>query len=211
MSTGNGTLRRNWVFSRLILTFLEDISPFLSSQWCPCFGLLVTSALGFKAACMLCHLHATESSDSPLVPQLLTSWWPAWQLSRSHPHTCIQANTKIYRVCCCLTVWDQADVLPTDLCRLQVFKLSMFVISSSEFCVTVGRISDTIWKNSVSHWGVEPGPLAIRASIIPLDYQDTDRCHIWKISTSLLLKLNTCGVDLMVFWEIQCIVHYLLR
>ena len=41
-------------------------------------GVLVTSALGFKAgtllACMFHHLHAKDSSDSPLVRHLLTCW-----------------------------------------------------------------------------------------------------------------------------------------
>ena len=51
--------------------------------WGYCFGLLVTSALGFKArvdflACMLRSLCVT---DSTLVRHLLTSWWPAWQPS----------------------------------------------------------------------------------------------------------------------------------
>ena len=72
--------------------FLEDISPFCGATDTTCFGLLVTFAIGFKArvdplACMLCCLHATESSDSPLVWHLLTSWL----LSRSHPCTCEQA------------------------------------------------------------------------------------------------------------------------
>ena len=54
--------------------FLEDMSLLC---WA-CFGLLVTSFLGFKArvdplACMLCCLCTTESSDSPLVQHLLTS------------------------------------------------------------------------------------------------------------------------------------------
>ena len=53
-------------------------SVFLWGHWYPCFGLLVTSALGFKPkldplACVLCCLHATESSDLPLVRYLLTS------------------------------------------------------------------------------------------------------------------------------------------
>ena len=43
----------------------------------PCFGLLVTFALAFKArveplTCMLCHLHTMDSLDSPLVLHLLT-------------------------------------------------------------------------------------------------------------------------------------------
>ena len=38
--------------------------------------------LGFQSqggslACMPCHLHAMDSSNSPLVRHLLTSWWPA--------------------------------------------------------------------------------------------------------------------------------------
>ena len=42
----------------------------------------MTSALSSNArldpiACVLCHLHATESLDSPLVRHLLTSWQPA--------------------------------------------------------------------------------------------------------------------------------------
>ena len=39
--------------------------------------------------------------------------------------------------------------------------------------VTIGRISD----HSVPQWGIKPQPLANRASIILLDYQDTDHCH----------------------------------
>ena len=59
---------------------------FFWDHWYPCCGLLVMSALGFKArmdslVCILCHLHETDSSDSPLVRHLLTSWQPAWQLS----------------------------------------------------------------------------------------------------------------------------------
>ena len=62
----------------------------------PCFGLLVMSALGFKArvdplACMLCCC-AMKSSDSLLVQHLLTCWWQAWQPIHSHPHTCENTN-----------------------------------------------------------------------------------------------------------------------
>ena len=42
----------------------EDIYPGVQSQ-------------GSTLACVLCHLHAMDSSDSPLVRNLLTSWWPA--------------------------------------------------------------------------------------------------------------------------------------
>ena len=59
-------------------------SVFILRPLIPCFGLLVTSALDFKArvdspVCVLHYLCQTESSDSPLVSQLLTPWWPAWQ------------------------------------------------------------------------------------------------------------------------------------
>ena len=36
-------------------------------------------------------IHVTHSQDSPLVQQLLTSWWPAW-LSHFDPHTCKHTN-----------------------------------------------------------------------------------------------------------------------
>ena len=47
---------------------LEGMSPFLWSHWYSCFGLLVTSLLGFKArvdtlACVLRHQRATDSSS----------------------------------------------------------------------------------------------------------------------------------------------------
>ena len=34
---------------------------------------------GGSLTCLLCHLHAMDSSDLPLVWHLLTSWQPAWQ------------------------------------------------------------------------------------------------------------------------------------
>ena len=81
-------------FVKLFLKILEDINPFCGAT--NNFGLLVMSAQSFKArldplACMLHHLCATGSSDSPLVQHLLTSWQPAWQSSCSNPHTCEQA------------------------------------------------------------------------------------------------------------------------
>ena len=64
---------------------------FLWRHWYPCFGLLVMSALGFKVRVdpsLACLLTAMDSSDSPVVWQLLTSWWPALQLSLFDPHVC---------------------------------------------------------------------------------------------------------------------------
>ena len=45
-----------------------------SGDICPGF-----QSQGRSLVCMLPHLHATNSSDSPLVQHLLTSWRPAWQ------------------------------------------------------------------------------------------------------------------------------------
>ena len=72
--------------------FFEDMSPFLWGHWYPCVGLPVMSALGFKArggslACMLPCLCTMDTSDSPLVWHLLTSWQPSWQPSHSL-HVC---------------------------------------------------------------------------------------------------------------------------
>ena len=41
-------------------------------------------------ACFVACTHTMESSDSPLVRHLLTSWRPAWQPSRSRTSTCEQ-------------------------------------------------------------------------------------------------------------------------
>ena len=59
---------------------------FLWGHWYPCFGFLVMSALGFKArvdflTCLVHHLCTTDSSDSPVVQYLLTSWWLVWEPS----------------------------------------------------------------------------------------------------------------------------------
>ena len=68
--------------------FLEDISLFPWGHWCPCFGLLVTSALSFKARVDPMHAFSLVwSSDLPLVQHLLTVWRSAWQLSLLNPCT----------------------------------------------------------------------------------------------------------------------------
>ena len=105
-------------------TFLKHfwrILVLLSGHWYPRFGLLMTFALGFKArvdflACMLHYLCAIESSDSPLVQQLLTSWQPAWQPRCSYQHICEQTRLKtgINCGCHCLKLWDRQ----TELCRI---------------------------------------------------------------------------------------------
>ena len=65
---------------------------FLWGHWYPCFGLLVTSWLGFKArvgplACMLCCLCFMDSSDSPLVNTcwLLGNQHDSWAIFNPSP------------------------------------------------------------------------------------------------------------------------------
>ena len=67
----------SWGKEAPIKGFFVGHESFLWGHWYPCFGLLLTSALGFKAmvdslACTLPHLCTTDSSDSPLVWHLLT-------------------------------------------------------------------------------------------------------------------------------------------
>ena len=66
-------------FEHFFNKFFGGHKSFLWGHWYPCFGLLVTSALGFKAG-VVPHLCTMDSPDSPLVRQLPTSWWPARQL-----------------------------------------------------------------------------------------------------------------------------------
>ena len=54
--------------------------------------------------------------DSPLLRHLLTSWWPAWQLScLFHIPARHWWDSKLGAIMLLLTVWDQADALPTEL------------------------------------------------------------------------------------------------
>ena len=58
------------------------------------------------------HLTATYMLripwDSPLVWHLPTSWWPAWQLSHSLPHTCEQALVGLETgICRVLPLWGR--------------------------------------------------------------------------------------------------------
>ena len=59
---------------------VEIRKSFLCDHWCPCFGLLVMSALGFKVRVhplVVCFVTCSDFLDSPLVWHLLTSWQPA--------------------------------------------------------------------------------------------------------------------------------------
>ena len=57
--------------------------------------------------------------DSPLVQHLPTSWQPAWQPSHLfHIPARHWWDSKLGAIMPPLTVWDQADALPTELSRL---------------------------------------------------------------------------------------------
>ena len=81
-------------FFQFFKTILVDISSFsgdtdalvLDFWWC-------LHCVSKPFNCVLCHLHAMDSSDSSLVRHKLTSWQPAWQPSPFWPtylHTCLR-------------------------------------------------------------------------------------------------------------------------
>ena len=67
----------------VVKKILEDISPFCGVTDTPCFGILVTSPLGFKA-----RVGSLIRTSSATPADLL---WPAWQPSSFVPCTCEQA------------------------------------------------------------------------------------------------------------------------
>ena len=92
-------------------------TPVLDFWWCLPWVLKVD-----PLTCILHCLCTTESSDSPLVGHLLTCWQPSWQPSHSHPQALVGPRTRIYHACGCLTLWNQTDALPTELCQLSCNK-----------------------------------------------------------------------------------------
>ena len=98
----NDNKKKHWTINKvhLVLLFgttvnffifkiLQDIDPFFGATDAPildfCWRLPWPRV--DPLTCMFRHLRATESSNSPLVRHLLTSWWPAWQPSCSNPCT----------------------------------------------------------------------------------------------------------------------------
>ena len=63
-------------------------TPVLDFWWC----LPWVSKPGGCRTCVFCHLHTVDSSDSPLVRHLLTSWQPAMQPRLFCPHTWLRNN-----------------------------------------------------------------------------------------------------------------------
>ena len=100
------------------------MESFLWGHWYPCFRLLVTSPLAFKARVSSALFELSGGVrvtlhvpwDSPLVQHLPTPWWPAWQPSHLfHIPARHWWNSKPGAIMPPFTVWDQADVLPTEL------------------------------------------------------------------------------------------------
>ena len=116
--------------ARIFFFFFGGHESFLWGHWYPCFGFLVMSPLGFKARvgsalfdlsggiCVMLHV----PWDSPLVQHLPTSWQPAWQLSHLHIPERHWWDLKPRAIMPPLTVWGQADVLPTELSRLAYYQ-----------------------------------------------------------------------------------------
>ena len=107
----------------------------------PCFRLLVMSALGFKNrvdpfTCILCCLCAPNSSHSPLLRHLLTSWCPAWQSSRFDPRTCTHSPT-----------WWDLRIL--DLCQHYIIHCFYDVCGFSKTgCETISRQHRKKWRSN---------------------------------------------------------------
>ena len=106
--------------------FLQDMSPFYGATDAPVLDfwwrLLWVSkperAALFELSRGICvTLHVPW--DSPLLRHLPTSWQPAWQLSHLfHIPARHWWDSKPGAIMPPLTVWDQADALPTELSRL---------------------------------------------------------------------------------------------
>ena len=116
-----------WVLSSkcylsVSVTFLYNFfgrrKSFLWGHWYPCFGLLVTSPLGFKASSRF------QSRSGQLYLHLVeANFLAASMVGKLFSSTYLQAGisgTRNLDLLCrhYLTMWDQADALPTELCRL---------------------------------------------------------------------------------------------
>ena len=102
------TIYHRYIISVKISVLLEKNfrahKSFSWGHWYPCFGLVIFS-LGFKARVdpshawsMLSRLCTIDSSDSPLVQNLLISYRSAWQSSLFDRHTwrsCIKSRAEM--------------------------------------------------------------------------------------------------------------------
>ena len=115
--------------------FLEDMSPFcgatdtpvLDFWWC----LLWVSKPEWAALFELAEMYLLHVPwESPLVWHLPTFWQPAWQLSRLfHIPARHWWDSKLGGIMLLLTVWDQADALPTELSQLGYLYIYTLLVS----------------------------------------------------------------------------------
>ena len=75
-------------FRRASVIFVGPLIPLFRTTGNICPELQSQGGSPCLPASQLC---TTKSSDSALLRHLLTSWWPAWQLSCSDPYTFKQA------------------------------------------------------------------------------------------------------------------------
>ena len=91
-------------------------TPVLNFGWC----LLWVSKPEWATLFELVEVYMLHVPwDSPLVWHLPTSWWPVWQPSHLfHVPARHWWDSKPAAIMPMLTVWGQADALPTELSRL---------------------------------------------------------------------------------------------
>ena len=102
------------------LIFIRHKS-FLWDHCYPCFGLLVRSPLGFKAGVGSLS-HDWQRHTCYMYPEfhLWCNTYGNWAILLRVPASRHWCGSKKWDLSCqhCLTVWDQADGLPTELCWL---------------------------------------------------------------------------------------------
>ena len=103
-------------------------TPVLDIWWC----LLWVSKPEWAALIEIAEAYMFHVPwDSPPVQHLPTSWWPAWQPSHLfHIPTWHWWDSKPGVIMPPLTVWDQADALPTELSQLGPtgsFRVCLFI------------------------------------------------------------------------------------
>ena len=118
-----GKVRNKCVFFLFFLfCFFGRHKSFSWGHWCPSFGLLVTSPLGFKASFALdrgiCVRCSPRFTSSVTPADLLAASMAAEPFCFTYLWASIGGAWNWDLLCHCgFTVWDQSDALPTELCR----------------------------------------------------------------------------------------------
>ena len=85
-----------WIFGRTSVLFEGPLIPLFSTFGYACPGFQSQDG---ALICELPCLHAMDSSDSPLVRHLLTSWWLAWQPSPFFTHSRLTCSMDRHEWC----------------------------------------------------------------------------------------------------------------